>query len=198
MLAGRKVMAQNPYQSPNEAHRSQSANAGELRRDITLRGSMPVRDVLHTQLLILSRRWHYALFCLCMYVVFVVALGMLDPAESIFGNTFTVLGLIVMPAILPFTLLMVYLRLSGDARRQVGVFAFTETNLSTEGIESTLNGESVSIPWSSFNSFMHSQRVVLLFLRESNNHLIVSRAKLTEPDDWSQFLEFLHDRFPSR
>ena len=188
-------MDENPYESPS-IQPSKTAGPATLRRDIMLRGSMPVRDVLHTQLLILSKRWHYALLCLVMYVAFVVALSLLDSSGSMFGNTFAVLGLMVMPAILPFTMLMVYLRLTSDARRRVGVFAITETKLTNDGINSTIDGENVAMPWSSFNGCMHSKRVALLFLKDSNNHLIVSRAKMTDPDDWSLLLEFLAEKYP--
>jgi hypothetical protein len=190
-------MVHNPYQSPQESTRPESARLGcVLPRDIVLQGSLPVRDVLHTQVLILSRRWPYALLCLGMYVVFVLALGMLNPSVPMFGNTFMVLGLIIMPAILPLTLGMVYVRLLRDARREVGVFAVTKTVLSQDGIVSRINDDQVSIRWSSFSGFTCSARVVLLFLHDSNNRLIVSRSKLSNPEDWTVLLDFLHDRFP--
>lgn len=191
------MMADNPYESPQhvEAFASHEQRV-VLTRDVVLQGSMPIRDVIHAQVLVLSRRWPYAALCLSMYVVFVLALGTLNPGVPILGNTFTVLGLIVMPAILPLTLGMVYLRLLRDARSKVGVFAVTHTTLSQKGIDSIVNDEQVTVPWSSFRGFAASRRVVLLFLSESNNHLIVSRKKLANPHDWSLLLDFLHDRFP--
>lgn len=188
-------MVENPYQSPSDSTEVPVSSRRPLIRDIVLQGSMPVRDVWHTQILILSRRWHYALICFVMYVSFVLLLSMLDSSESLFGSTIAVLGLMLMPAILPFTLLMVYLRLTSDAKRKVGVFAVTKTLLTNDGIQSSVNEEDVSIPWSSFSSFTHSKRVALLFLRESNDHLIVSRAKLSNPEDWTMLIEFLNDRF---
>ena len=190
-------MVENPYQSPSELSESPVTTRSALSRDVVLQGSMPVRDVWHTQILILSRRWHYALLCFVMYVSFVLLLSMLDSSESLFGSTIAVLGLMLMPAILPFTLLMVYLRLTSDAKRKVGVFAVTKTLLTNDGIQSSMNEEDVSIPWSSFSSFTHSKRVALLFISESNDHLIVSRAKLSNPGDWSMLIDFLHARFPS-
>lgn len=190
-------MLENPYQTPNDATTSDAATTLPLNREIRLSGSMPLSDVLHTQLLILSRRWLYAVLCLAMYVGFVLACGMLNPSESLFGNTFATLGLVVMPAILPFTLLMVYLRLRRDCRQQIGIFAITETILAADGIHSRTISKTANIPWDSFSSFIASSRVVLLFLRDSNNHLIVSRHKLSNPEDWAYLLEFLHSRFPT-
>ena len=189
-------MTQNPYQAPSEVRQSPRPSEPTLSRDILLKGSMPVRDVLHTQLLVLSRRWVYALLCFAMYIGFVFACAMLNDSGSLFGSTFTVLGLMVMPAVLPFTLLMVYLRMLRDAKHQTGIFAVTETTLSQDGIQSKTNNKQARIPWNSFRSFLPSSRVILLFLRGSNNHLIVSRAKLENPEDWPLLLEFLHDRFP--
>ena len=192
-------MPDNPYQSPQDAERLASvANGASLARDVVLQGSMPIRDVIHAQVLLLSRRWPYAALCLAMYVVFVLALGTLNPGVPMFGNTFTVLGLIVMPAILPLTLGMVYVRLRREARKKVGIFAVTQTTLSQQGIDSLINQERVSVPWTAFRGFTSSRRVVLLFLNESNNHLIVSRKKLKHPHDWSLLLDFLHDRFPKQ
>ena len=186
---------ENPYQSPST---SRTGESGEytLSREIVLQGSMPVKDVLHTQLLVLSRRWIYAVLCLSMYIGFVFACAMFNPGGSLFGSTFTVLGLLVMPAILPFTLLMVYLRLLRDARNRVGIFAVTRTELSNAGIDSQSELNHASIPWTAFGGFMASSRVVLLFLKDSNDHLIVSRNKLAEPTDWPVLLEFLQARFP--
>lgn len=187
----------NPYEAPGE-HESFSVaeDVFALPHDIVLRGTMPVGDVLHTQLLLLSRRWGYALVCLAMYVGFVIACGMFSPSESLFSNTFAVLGLIVMPAILPFTLLMVYLRLLGDSKKKIGIFAETETLLTNDGINSRTDPDKTEIPWPAFGSFVASQRVILLFVRGSNNHLIVSRKKLAKPSDWPLLLEFLESRFP--
>lgn len=193
------MTASNPYQSPPDPQPNYAPSEdARLSQEIVLEGSMPIRDVLHTQILILSKRWIYAVLCLGLYVAFVVALGTLNPSGGLFGSTFMVLGLIVMPAILPFTLLMVYLRLLKDARRKVGIFAETKTVLAAEGIRSTVNGEATPIPWSTFNGFLCSQRVVLLFLKGSSNHLIVSRTKLAHAEDWYVLLEFLHQRFPKR
>ncbi len=189
-------MPDNPYQTPSDATTGDASETHRLSREIRLSGSMPLGDVLHTQLLILSRRWLYAVLCLAMYVGFVLACGLFNPSESLFGNTFATLGLVVMPAILPFTLLMVYLRLRRDSRQQIGIFAITETILSADGIHSRTNSKTANIPWASFSSFMASSRVILLFLQDSNNHLIVSRHKLTNPEDWAFLLEFLHSRFP--
>ena len=157
---------------------------------------MPIRDVLHTQMLILAKRWVYAALCLGLYVAFVIALGTLNPSGGVFGSTFMVLGLIVMPAILPFTLLMVYLRLLRDSQKETGIFARTRTVFGSEGIQSSVNNEEASIPWSTFNGFLCSQRVALLFLKGSSNHLIISRTKLVNAEDWHVLLDFLHQRFP--
>lgn len=159
---------------------------------------MPIRDVLHTQMLILSRRWIYATIVFALYVGFVVACSFLSPAGSLFGSTFMVLGLVVMPAILPFTLFMVYIRLIRDSKRQIGIFAKTETILSADGIRARVNEDNATIPWSTFHSFVCSQRVVLLFLKNTGNHLIISRAKLASREDWGLLLDFLHARFPKR
>ena len=186
---------ENPYESPATARSGESPTT-ELPREIVLEGSMPVNDVLHTQILVLSCRWVYAVLCLVMYVGFVFACAMLNPGGSLFGSTFTVLGLLVMPAILPFTLLMVYLRLLRDSKNRVGIFAVTSTVLAADGIHSRSDQATGTIPWTSFGGFLASSRVVLLFLKDSNNHLIVSRNKLAEPKDWPVLLEFLHARFP--
>ena len=192
-------MDRNPYQPPqDETHTFAPSESAQLKRAITLHGSMPIRDVLHTQMLILSKRWIYALICLALYAGFVIALSVLNPTGWMFGRTFVVLGLIVMPAILPFTLFMVYIRLVRDSRRQIGIFAKTETILSPDGIRARVNDDDASIPWSTFNSFLCSQRVVLLFLKDTGNHLIISRAKLANAEDWSILLQFLHERFPKR
>jgi|GEM_PF-6304728 len=170
-------MDRNPYQPPkDETLELAPSESAVLKRNIVLHGSMPIRDVLHTQMLILSKRWIYALVCLALYAGFVIALSVLNPTGWMFGSTFMVLGLIVMPAILPFTLFMVYIRLVRDSKRQIGIFAKTETLLSEDGIRARINNDDASIPWSTFNSFLYSQRVVLLFLKNTGNHLIISRS----------------------
>ena len=190
-------MERNPYKAPQEPPpKYKPSEDAQLPREIVIEGSMPIRDVLHTQMLILSKRWIYALLCLGLYVAFVMALGTLNPSGGVFGSTFMVLGLIVMPAILPFTLLMVYLRLLRDAQKEIGIFARTKTVLAADGIQSSVNDEHASIPWSTFNGFLCSQRVALLFLKESSNHLIISRKKLVNGEDWHVLLDFLHERFP--
>ena len=187
-------MESNPYASP-QSPRSSASSFVDLPHDVVLRGSMPIRDVVHTQWLILSRRWPYVVLCLGMYVVFVLSLGLLSSVSSLFGSTFLVVGLVVMPGILPFTLLMVFLRMRRDATNRVGIFAVTETIISTSGIRSNAGQDSVWIPWSTFQSCQCSGRVVLLFLKDSNNHLIVSRSKLERSEDWPILIEFLTDRF---
>lgn len=191
------MIERNPYETPRDPppRLNPSADA-RLPREIVMEGSMPIRDVLHTQMLILSKRWIYAALCLGLYVAFVIALGTLNPSGGLFGSTFMVLGLIVMPAILPFTLLMVYLRLLRDAQKATGIFARTKTVLAADGIQSSVSDEEASIPWSTFNGFICSNRVALLFLRESSNHLIISRTKLVNGEDWDVLIDYLHQRFP--
>ncbi len=161
-----------------------------------LRGSMPMRDVWYSQFLIFMRRWPYVVLCLLIYTVFVIVLAMLNRADSLFSSTYLVLGLIVMPGILPLSLLMVCLRLRRDSQRRVGLFAVTESALTQEGIEAAIGGDKVSLKWDAFREFISSQHVVVLFLRDNNAHLIVSRAKLSNPEDWLVLLAFLHERLP--
>ena len=105
-------MSDNPYSAPKNDSRDVPIQAWEnLPREILLSGSMSIRDVLQTQSLILRHRWLYAVLTLGIYISFVLVLGLFTPGDTLFGNTFMVLGLIVMPAILPLTLLMIYLRL---------------------------------------------------------------------------------------
>lgn len=191
-------MNNNPYSPPkDDPSVSYESESAVLPRDIFLTGSMSIHDVLRTQVLILRRRWLYAFLTLGTYIAFVLVLGLFTPGDSIFGNTFMLLGLVIMPAILPFTLLMIFLRLRRDAKLKAGIFAATETRLTAIGIE-TLSGENqASISWTSFSRFLCSQHVILLFLKDSNDHLIVARSKLVNPEDWSVLSDFLHQRFPS-
>lgn len=190
----RRVMS-NPYEAPRP-QRGHFADAPPFARPIQLRGSLRFADVIHTHALILRRRWLHACGFIVIYVAFVLALGMLSSATTIFGNTFLLLGLFVGPGILPFTMLAVAIRLRQDEKRQVGVFSPTESTISSDGIRRTLDTQDVALPWSEFASYVHSQRVILLFLRDSRNHLIVARSKLVDPSDWSELLEFLAHAFP--
>ena len=189
------MQAENPYRAPQEHTVAEhEPPPALLRKQIMLRGSIPVRDVFHAQFLILAKRWPYLLMCLAIYLAFVVVLAMLNGSQSLFANTFMVLGLLVMPGILPLSMLMVYLRLHRDSRHRVGIFAATESRLTQEGVIAERSGQTAAIPWSAFSGFLPSHQVVVLFLKESNSHLIVSRAKLAEADDWPLLLEFLHER----
>lgn len=189
----------NPYASPKHDDREPSKepeiSSARLPHDILLSGSMSVHDVLRTQLLILKHRWFYAALTLGIYVAFVIVLGLFTPGDRIFGNTFMVLGLVIMPAILPFTLLMVFLRLQRDAKHKAGIFAVTETRLSNEGIHTNIQQAEGALPWATFSHFLCSPHVILLFLKDSNDHLIVARSKLVHDDDWEVLLHFLNDRF---
>ena len=187
---------ENPYASPPDPDQTQVPAGGILQRDILLRGSLPVGDVFHSQFLIVAKRWPYVMLCLLVYATFVVALAVANRADSLFSSTYLLLGLVVMPGILPLSLLMVYLRLRRDARKRIGIFAVTESTLTTDGIEASMQGRHVSLPWTAFGGFAPSPRVVILFLKKSNSHLIVSRTKLTRQDDWPLLLSFLHERLP--
>ena len=187
---------QNPYQSPSDPDTAPPTPRARLAREIKLHGSMPLTDVLHTQFLIVAKRWPYAALCLLIYTAFVVTLALLNRESSLFSNTYLVLGLVVMPGILPLAFFMVYLRLRRDAKRQVGIFAVTNSTLMQDGIEASVDGETVSVPWSAFSGFLSSPRVVILFLKDSNAHLIVSRAKLAHQEDWPRLQSFLHDQLP--
>ena len=134
---------QNPYQTPFDAHTHPTNGGARLARDVVLRGSMPMRDVWYSQFLILMRRWPYVVLCLLIYTVFVIVLAMLNRADSLFSSTYLVLGLIVMPGILPLSLLMVYLRLRRDAQRRAGLFAVTESALTQEGIEAAVGRQGI-------------------------------------------------------
>lgn len=191
-------MSTNPYAAPQTNPDVSGLDAlQELPHDILLHGSMSIRDVLRTQALILRHRWFYAVLTLGIYIAFVFVLGMFTPGSTLFGNTFMVLGLIVMPAILPLTLLMIFLRLQRDSKQKTGIFAVTETRLSNVGICTTMNDNEIMIPWDSFTRFLYSQHVVLLFLEDSNDHLIIARSKLVQEDDWPILLGFLLKRYPN-
>ena len=191
-------MSENPYSAPKHDNYDVPINEMErLPHDIRLSGSMSIRDVLQTQSLILRHRWLYAVLTLGIYVAFVLVLGMFTPGDTLFGNTFMVLGLFVMPAILPLTLLMIFLRLRRDSKLKTGIFAITETRLSNEGIHTTMHANQVTISWTSFSRFLCSPYVVLLFLEGSNDHLIVARSKLVREDDWPVLLGFLSRRYPA-
>ena len=190
-------MNENPYAAPNHASLPVDAETlAALPHEIQLSGSMSIHDVLRTQLLILQQRWLYAVLTLGIYVAFVVVLGMFSPASTLFGNTFMTLGLIVMPAILPLTLLMIFLRLQRDAKMKTGVFAATETRLRNDGIHTGTPPKNVMLPWESFSRFLSSEHVILLFLLESNDHLIIARSKFVREGDWPLLLDFLHCRYP--
>ena len=188
-------MDHNPYAAPkNASSQATDDNGARLPHEIQLRGSMSVRDVLMTQALLLRHRWFYAALTLGIYISFVLALGLLSP-NGLFGSTFMVLGLIIMPAILPFTLMMIFLRLRRDANQQVGIFAATETRLSDDGIHTQMDQSDPALKWASFSRFLASEHVILLFLKDSNDHLIVARSKLVDPEDWSKLLQFLSQRY---
>ena len=184
-------MNQNPYESPSESERR--SDDCVLHEEIHLSGAMTVRDLLHAQWLILSQRWIYAVICLGLYVLFVLALGLLNTR----GSFFLLLGLIVMPALLPLTLTFVSLRLRREAQQQVGIFAFTETTLDSSGIRSTRDGKTISFSWSDFRSCLTSSQVALLFLTESNSHMIIARSKAASSEDWTTLVNYLRNRFGS-
>jgi len=192
-------MNDNPYSPPKDDPLApQILESATLPRDILLTGSMSIKDVLRTQILILRRRWLYAFLTFGTYIAFVLVLGLFSPDNSsLFGNTFMFLGLIVMPAILPLTLFMIFLRLQRDSKRNTGIFAVTETRLANDGIHTSMTDNEMTIPWSSFSRFLASEHVVLLFLEESNDHLIVARSKLVQEADWPVLLGFLNARFPN-
>lgn len=190
-------MRENPYAAPKDARATPPDDSwARLPHTIPLAGSMSVRDVLLTQALILKHRWFYAVLTLGIYIAFVFVLGLFTPGDRLFGNTFMVLGLIIMPAILPLTLLMILLRLRRDAKQQIGMFTATETRLTSEGIHTSMTPEDAPVPWSTFSRYLDSQHVVLLFLQDSHDHLIVARSKLVNADDWPVLLEFLRKRYP--
>lgn len=182
-------MQQNPYQSPQEP--APAPRAGLLGRDIQLHGSMPLQDVIDTQWIILRRRWPWALASLGVYALLVFTLGQMN-------WVLLFMGLVVAPALTPVTLLLVYLRLREESRRQRGLFAVTESRLNEQGITARLNDEQTFVPWSKFGTFSVSNRVILLFLQDSHNHLIVSRSKLVHPEDWPKLVDFLGELLPER
>lgn len=190
------AMNDNPYSAPQERKTSELPAGSALPHDVLLSGSMSIRDVLNTQILILRKRWFYAAVTLTIYVAFVLVLSMF-PGGSMFGNTFLLLGLVIMPAILPLTILLVYGRLKRDADRKQGIFAVTESRLTNAGIHTKIAGkeDAVTIEWSAFSSFLASPQVVLLFLAESNDHLILARSKLVNEDDWQVLQSFFAARF---
>lgn len=191
-------MNDNPYSPPKEDPLAPVIEeSARLPHGILLTGSMSIKDVLRTQILILRRRWFYAFLTLGTYIAFVLVLGMFSPDSSLFGNTFMFLGLIVMPAILPLTLFMIFLRLRRDSKLKIGIFAVTETRLANDGIHTSMTDNEMTIEWSSFSRYLASEHVVLLFLEESNDHLIVARSKLVQEDDWPVLLSFLKARFPN-
>ena len=55
--------------------------------------------------------------------------------------------------------------------------------------------EEVTLEWSAFSSFLASQHVVLLFLEESNDHLILAKSKLNQEEDWPILLDFFQSQF---
>ena len=168
----------NPYSAPkNDPHAHMES--AQLPRDILLEGSMSIQDVLRTQVLILRRRWPYAVLTLGIYIAFVLTLGLFTPNDALFGNTFMLLGLVIMPAILPFTLFMIFLRLKRDAKLKIGIFAATETRLTTNGIQTSKGEGQASVPWSSFSRFLCSEHVVLLFLKAvSYTHLTLPTKRI--------------------
>ena len=188
-------MSSNPYQAPESLSVDQ-ADAPKFSHRVQLQGSLRFADVLHTHGLILKRRWLYAFGFTVIYVAFVLALGMLSSAASILDNTFLLLGLIVGPGILPFTLLAVVIRLRQDEKHKVGVFLPTQSTIDFDGIRGSVGVKEVTLPWAAFSSYANSERVILLFLKDSNNHLIVARSKLVDPSDWNELLEFLAHAFP--
>lgn len=185
----------NPYAAPHD----DGSDAGNLQpvlsHDIRLAGFMPVGDVVHSQLVILRQNWHILAVCVAIYFAFVMLLVGLErtPARS---RSLFLGSLLVLPLLLPITLLSSYFRLRRNWRNQMGLFARTESSIATEGISSRIAERSFTVPWSAFERFLATDRVVILFLKESKSHLIVSRAKLASPSDWRLLLEFLGDRLP--
>ena len=185
----------NPYQAPQPQDVPQG-DVPPFSHPVQLQGSLRLADVVHTHGLILKRRWFYAVGFILIYVAFVLALGLLSSATAILGNTFLLLGLIVGPAILPFTLLAVAIRLWQDEKHKVGIFSPTQSTIFNDGIRGEVGGKEVALPWSTFSTYSSSERVILLFLKGSNNHLIVARSKFVNPSDWHVLLDFLAHSYP--
>ncbi len=185
----------NPYEAPQDSAIDSDQLQPVLSHDIYLAGSMPLGDVLHTQLLILRQNWHILAICMAIYFGFVLLLSGLEQTAT--GSRSLFLGsLLILPLLLPVTMASSYLRLRRSWRNQVGLFAETQSSIATEGISSRIAEKSFTLPWTAFERFLATDRVVILFLRESKSHLIVSRAKLANPADWGLLVEFLGDRLP--
>ena len=186
-------MSTNPYQSPAD----ETAPAGQvcLPRPIRLHGAMTFQDALNTHLLLLRRRWLIAFLFVGSYLGFVLAVGFLSPSQTMIGETILVLGLFILPAFVPFTVLISLWGMWRDARRRVGRFAVTKSELSTEGIATAFDGTNTKLEWERFDSFVLSPTVILLFFKGSTNHLIVTRSKIQREDDWTLLADFLQQRF---
>jgi len=190
----------NPYESPrgNDSPLWQSSIEGEF----VLSGCLTVDDALSAHKLATRGYWPrmaiagaIVITFSCILIAIAVSSRPYSPQAS---NVMFLVACVIFPALLVVPIAIGRFRMHRFARNRFGMFAPTHATFSKLKIVSTSEDATTELQWGAFSRCISNATVAIMYLKNSNQHVIVARRKLKDPSQWDGLLLLIQTQLGGR
>jgi hypothetical protein len=182
---------ENPYESPQcESSRAVVRDDSEF----VLAGCLTVEDAIAAHRLATRGFWPRLTLAVLIFAAFsavLLAVAMSSRPYSVGASNVFLFVACVFPGVLLAPVVLGRVRLHRLARKQFGMFAPTHSTFSPSGVVTTSRNAKSELQWAFFSHCRANDTVAILFLKNSNGHLILARRKLQCPADWEPFISLI-------
>lgn len=190
----------NPAQPPNDADLACAESAGGS--EFVLSGCLTVDDALAAHRLANRgyRPWvALAVVIIVTFTIVVIAVAVSSrPYSPHAANVMLLVACVIFPALLLVPIAIGRFRLHQVARSRLGMFAPTHTTISSSKILLTTENLKSELQWGLFSHCIANETVAILYLKNSNQSLILARQKLKDSSRWSEFLAIIQSQLGGR
>ena len=183
---------QNPYESPTC---DSSAAVADDESEFVLEGCLTVEDAIAAHRLATRGFWTrltLAVLIVAVSSVVLVAVAVSSRPYSVGpSNVMTFVACVLLPSLLIVPFVVGRVRLHRLARKQFGMFAPTHSTFSPSRVVTTSSNAKTELEWALFSHCVANDTIAILFLKNSNQILVLARSKLQCPGRWGAFISLI-------
>ena len=172
----------NPYESPTCD--ASAALAGD-ESEFVLTGCLTVEDAIAAHRLATRGFWTrltLAVLIVAVSSIVLVAVAVSSRPYSVGPSiVMTFVACVLLPSLLIVPFVVGRVRLHRLARKQFGMFAPTHSTFSPSRVVTTSSNAKTELEWALFSHCVANDTIAILFLKNSNQNLVLARSKLQCP-----------------
>jgi len=182
--------ASNPYEPPRCVNSALATPNYDV--EFVLSGCLTVDDALSAHRLANRGYWPRIATGGLIVVVFssvLIAVAVSSrPYSPQAANVMFLVACVIIPALLIVPIAIGRYRMHKFARQRFGMFAPIHATFSPSKITSKSEDATTELQWGAFSGCISNESVAIIYLKDSNQYVIVARRKLKDPSQWDALL----------